>query len=337
MLWQTPWSGREHMTQNALERLIGLDDHEDSVTRRSLLREVTDAFMVAPDRYGRRDTTYFDLLLTRTATAMDERVRRILAMALIRAGAREEHVRTALNDLSSPNGRFLRRTAVQSRADLLAFLMDSCAEQPITPITGDTNLGDGNSLTLPALMRGWLYHYLTADYCAALAPKIGTDRINVLARTTERLRAEVTISAEEQARDQIVVARRTVKEWARRQAVTDDILSELLEARAMTEFIFAVMTRFDLDTATALRMLNDSSFESFAIVAKSQDIRSSVFAKKISGFRNRKPDHKQEDRILGLYDRIPVEAAERAMRFWRLRVSEASGGTAQAEEPALAS
>ena len=84
-------------------------------------------------------------------------------------------------------------------------------------------------------------------------------------------------------------------------------------------------------------MLNDSSFESFAIVAKSQDIRRSVFAKTIAGFRNRKTDDKQGDRILGLYDRIPVEAAERAMRFWRLRVSEASGGTAQAEEPALAS
>lgn len=326
----------ELVSKNTLDKLIDLDGQTDSNERRAILREVTDALMVAPDRYGRRETVYFDLLLSRCAQAMDDRVRRILAMALVRSGAREEHVRTALRDIPSPNGRFLRRSVTQTRADLLCFLQENTEPAPTTELVGDPAFSDGNSLTLPTLIREALYLYLTSQYCNAIAPKIGKDRTQLLQRTTARLQAEVVTAAEETAREEITIARRTVQDWTRRQAITDDLLADLLEARAMTEFIFALMARFDLDTATTLRMLNDASFESLAIMARSQNVRRSVFAKTVMGFRNRRTDDTQTNRILSYYEKLPQEAADRAVRFWRVRISDMSGGTVNSEASAFA-
>ena len=42
------------MSTGPLERLIALDPKTSSEERREVLREVTDSFIVAPDRYGRR-------------------------------------------------------------------------------------------------------------------------------------------------------------------------------------------------------------------------------------------------------------------------------------------
>ncbi|MEM6648702.1 MAG: DUF2336 domain-containing protein [Pseudomonadota bacterium] len=309
------------MSKSPLERLIEIDTAVSSEDRRDVLRDVTDTFMVAPDRYGRRDMSLFDLLLSRTASAMDERLRRVLALALVRSGARDEVVRFALTETPSPNGRFLRRSVMQTRQDILAFLQE---ESDDAAIDGDHTFADGNTLTLPALICHWLFQYQSTFYRKALSLKIGPDRSETLARAIERCRDKIVEDALVVAREEIVVARRTVKDWGRRQAITEDILAELLEARAMTEFIFALVGVFEFDTATTIRVLNDTSFESLAIAAKASDIRRSVFAKTILGFRQRKTDKTQTDRILSLYDKLPNEAAERAMRFWRVRVMELS-------------
>ncbi|WOI53985.1 DUF2336 domain-containing protein [Parvularcula sp. LCG005] len=307
------------MAQTPLEKLIALTGREPSDERRAVLREVTDPFMVAPDRYGSREMELFDILLSRVAQAMDQRVRRLLAMALVRTGAGDEVVRLALTGLPSCNINFLRRSVVQTRADLFRFLQENT---PMADIEGDDTFSDANSMTLPSLFLMWLYAFQVSSYLTALSPRIGDDRTRVLARAIERLRTNMVTESSESAREEIVIARRTVREWARRDAVTDDVLADLLESRAMTEFIFALMARFNLDAATTIRTLNDTTFESLAIVFKAHDVRRSVFAKTLAGFTNRKTDEGSRDRILRLYDRVTPEAAERAMRFWRIRVAD---------------
>lgn len=321
------------MAKSDFEQLIDLHSEDDgsaeaSDRRRKLLRSITDKFMVAADRYGHRDMEMFDLLLSSTARTMDQNIRKLMAMTLVRVGAREEHVRLVLNNTPSPNALFLRRSVVQMRQDLLATLQERVSNREIE---GDETLSDGNSLTLPAFFLNHLYTYIYEAYQENVSAKIGAERAKVVARTMERASHSITETAMRSARDEVVSARKTVREWVRRHAIDDELLSELLEARAMTEFVFALSAMFDLDIASTIRVLNDSSFESLAIAAKSQDIRRATFAKIIQGFRQRNGDCEHIERILGLYDKLPVETAERVMRFWRLRTADLGGSSAPSE------
>lgn len=310
------------MLGSPLLKLISLEEEGSSEGRRALLREVTDAFMVASDRYHRRDMAVFDLLLSRTATAMDVRLRRIITVALARAGAREEIVHHAISQIASPNERFLRRSVTQTVRDLCAFLIEN-SDGPGP--TEELSLDDGNSLTLPSLLTYWLYQYQLSFYCENLTPLMGAERTGTLLRSADRFREEVIKAASDAGREEVVIARRTIKDWTKHQTMTDDILVELLEARAMTEFIFACTTMFKLDVATLFRSLNDQTFESLAIIAKAHNVRRAVFAKTVFGFRHRRTDEGAAERVLPIYDRLPQETAERALRFLALRIAEASG------------
>lgn len=309
------------MAKGLIDALIDMDAL-GSDARRALLRAATDGLMVAPDRYSRKDMVLFDLLFSRAAQTMDQSVRRILALALIRAGAREAQVRAAMQETPSPNERILRRSVMQTQADILSILIENADPLEAPP----PELGDeGGMLSLSDELLTWLFYYQVSAYRAALSPRLGDARATTLARNVLRLRGETTAGAMVAARDEVVTARRTVRDWARRQSLSGEILVELLEARAMTEFVFALMTMFDLDAATALRALNDPSLESLAIVMKAGNVRRAAFTKIVTGFRYRRTDEGRIDRLLPLYDRLPTENAERVMRFWRLRVAESAG------------
>lgn len=311
------------LATSPLENLINLSETADSAERRAVLREVTEAMMAAPDRYGRREMSVFDLLLSRTANEIDRRLRRVLTLALIRAGAREEHTKLALKDLPSPNETFLRRSATQTKRDLLSLLMEKSRNAEIPAATAEDT---GNALALPDHFLLWLYQYQLTHYAGALTPKIGADRAEIMYRTALRAREALLATATEAAREEIVVARRTIRDWTRRRCVTEDLLSDLLESRAMTEFTFALMALFEVDTATAFRVLNDSSHESLAIACRSTGMKRSIFARMLSGFSDRATDSENIERILGLYERLPRPSAERAMRFWRLRAADLGEG-----------
>ena len=318
------------MPESPLEKLIGLDQHASSDERREVLRAVTDAFIVASDRYGHRHMQLFDLLLSRTANQMDQRLRRMIVLTLIRAGARDDHVRHVLSGIPSPNGRFLRRTVTQPVRDILSFFIENTTD---TELSQDLPLDDGNSVKLPTAILEWMFAYQLGYYRDTLSPKCGEDRVNLMARTANRFRAEIINSASEAGRDEVVVARRTVADWARTHSVTEAVLIELLEARAMTEFLLAAAQMFDMDVATVIRVMNDVTFHSCAIVMKAHHIRRASFAKIIGGFRHRKTDGELAEKVLPLYDKLTAEAAERSVRFWRVRVSDLD---ASSEKTALA-
>lgn len=311
------------MASGPVEILISLDPQAPSDERREVLRRVTDNFIVASDRYGRREMVLFDILLSRTANAMDLRLKKLIVMTLIRAGARDEHVRHALKVMPTPNERFLRRSVTQTVSDLMVFLRENADASDIPEgLTGE----DGSAVKLPSSLLFWMFHYQLTAYRDALLPKIGTDRVGLMERTAIKFREQIIAFAEEFGRDEIIIARRTVNDWTRRQAMTEEVLTELLEARAMTEFLLAAAHMFSVDVATMIRTVNDSSFQSLAILMKAHNIRRATFAKVIAGFQDRKSDVDASERILPLYDQLMPEAAERAIRFLRVRISDIGVG-----------
>lgn len=316
------------MPHTPLENLIAFDQDSASEERRAVLRSITDSFIVATDRYGRRDMAMFDLLLSRTATQMDHRLRKLIVMTLVRAGARDEHIRHALTQVRSPNERFLRRSVLQPVRDLLTFLQENADGDDLP---ADASLTDGNSVTLPTALLQWLFQYQLTVYRDALLARIGDERVGVMVRTAHRFRDNIISNAMEAGRDEVVVARRTIADWTRQGTITEEVLVELLESRAMTEFIFAMAEMFDMDIPTVIRVLNDTTMNSLAIVLKAHDIRRHTFSKIIEGFQSRQSDQQHDDTVLKLYDRLPLETAERAMRFWRVRVSDLEGQSEDAK------
>lgn len=309
---------------STLERLIALDGEERSDHRRAVLRDVTDMFMTAPDRYGRRDMSVFDLLLSRTAQALDIRIRRAALSVLEQYGVPRDDIATFAEETTSPNETFLRRSVTQTAKDIFLFLREHTDDMgEDAPV----NLEDGHSLQLPSALPFWIAEYHLKYYADRIRIVYGTDAANAFTTVLRETRDEIISSAIEAGRTEIVIARRTVKDWSRQGIVNDTVLAELLEARAMTEFIFASSALFDIDTCTMVRVLNDASFESLAVIAKSKNVRRSILAKTLFGFRRRRTDEGATERLLPLYDLLPQETAERAVRFWRVRVSELNGST----------
>lgn len=315
------------MAKTILQQLIEFQTQPDGLAassddRRMLFRLATDRLMVATDRYGDRATEHFDILLSRTAGAIEQHIRKLVALTLVRAGARDEHVRLALSAAPNPNAAILRRSVVQYRKDILMTLTEKSG---VEPSTEQQCFADGTSYTLPSCFAQNLYCYIGKIYVEAVRPKVGNDRADVVLRTLQRGRTTIITATRETIKDEIQTARKMVSDWLKRQAVNDDLLAELLDARAMTEFIFAISARFDTDIATTIRILNDSTFESLAITCKAKDMKRSTFAKIIFGISGREGDRNLADRVLPLFDRLDVETAERVMRFWRVRCADLCG------------
>ncbi|ADM09664.1 hypothetical protein PB2503_08044 [Parvularcula bermudensis HTCC2503] len=307
------------MSTHALQRLIAFDTLGGSQDRRRMLRDVTEKFMVCEDRYGRRNTSLFDLLLSRTASAMDRKSRRMIVALLAKAGMDEKEARNLIIGLNSPNRRFLRGTVTRPIGDLFLYFKEAADPGDLDP---NIPLKEGHSLHLPEPMPDWLFQCQVTFFLKQLTPQIGEDRAQFLRKAFDKLRSDVVKAACDAGREEIILARRKIKEWTRVRPVDDDLLLELLGARAMTEFIFAGMEFFDVDAATMFRILNDRSFDCFAIACRARDVRRSVFAEALTRFNARDTDDLLEEPILHTYDQLPRETAERVMRFWQIRVKE---------------
>ena len=69
--------------------------------------------------------------------------------------------------------------------------------------------------------------------------------------------------------------------------------------------------------------MKDRSWESLAIACRAADLERPTFAKIVFGMQKSEKEQNKALRILDLYTKIPQEAAERVMRFWRVRAQAA--------------
>ena len=128
--------------KSSLELLIEFPKEGSSEERRDLMRLCTNSFLAAADRYGSRDNELFDLLFSRTLTAMDHRLRRGLAMAMAKSDVPKEHVKKMLDGDTSGIAHILRRSPTQPCHDILTTIREKSAslykapEKPASPEDG---------------------------------------------------------------------------------------------------------------------------------------------------------------------------------------------------------
>ena len=117
------------------------------------------------------------------------------------------------------------------------------------------------------------------------------------------------------------------------QAEADAICATLVQTGAITENLMVTLARqkrwrevtavfarlAGLDAQTAGRVLNDPHPEALAIAARACRFDRSTFSTLVLERQSGALSVSETYDLVGLYDRVPPEAAQRVMRFWRIR------------------
>ncbi len=158
---------------------------------------------------------------------------------------------------------------------------------------------------------------------ALIDQAIATNRKKILTLATSDVKAEVH------------EAQQFINDKARANAINEMLLKELIETKRATEFLLAFAHYTGIDSATASKILQDGTWESLAISCRAAKLERSTFAKIVFGLQKSHDQQSSALRILDLYLKVPQDAAERVMRFWRVRAQSAAKEGGSQKKPTL--
>lgn len=104
--------------------------------------------------------------------------------------------------------------------------------------------------------------------------------------------------------------------------LTESYLVDLLRNRSLAEFLFGFARLSGVDINTAKRILQDRSAEALAIACKASRFDRATFSTFVlltDVNQHRTPD--EVNALMDLYTQVSIQAAQRTMRFWRVRQS----------------
>lgn len=363
-----------------LKQLIDVAREGSTDTRCDLLREITDVFMAAPDRYTSAEMQHFDVILSKVTESVEIALRQEIAEKLADTpNAPRNLVRQLALDEISVAQPILERSSALSEDDLIRVIrqrtqdhMKAISRRREVPQTVSAELverGDKDVLVTLAENRGAKFSGDTmsrlVEHSRAL-PELQTpltERYDIPANLLTQMyffvssalkreilkrsdlldpalidaaiegnRAKILKQAVDDAHTDLAAARRFVEEKIAAGLVNESLIKDLVETRRSTEFLLVFAHQAGVDPATAQRILKDKSFESLAIACRSAGFERSTFAKVVFSLQRGEAEQQKALRILDLYLKVPQEAAERVMRFWRVR-TEAASATEEKPKP----
>lgn len=306
-----------------LEQLIDFPRDGESAERRELMRLCTDRLLAAPDRYGIREMEFFDLLYSNTARQMDTHTRKLMIATLAKAGLPREKSHALIMAPPSMLGQILRRSATQTMPDLVDMIRDKTRSHfgpnALAP-AGEIHLPE-HRFTLPAALLAEMFCFIRLSITREAVSR-GQGKLAPLIAHSVRLNGQRLIEESSiEARDAILEARTAVQRRIRERKMNEAFLEELLATGHSLQFTLGLTHMLDVDTTTILRILNDATWESLAIACRASRISRSAFSKFVNSMHKREDDKHSALRIMGLYEKLPRESADRVMRFWQVRVS----------------
>jgi len=150
------------------------------------------------------------------------------------------------------------------------------------------------------------------DRSAELDPEI-VDR--VLAQTERKIMKDANRRSDERSRAQQFIDRKVEL-----RELSETLLVNLARANRLEELVcgFARIAKIDEDTAG--RILKDPSGEGLAIACKATRLDRSTFSTlAVIGVQKKHRSVQETRDLFEIYDQIPQDMAQRAMRFWRVR------------------
>ncbi|MDZ7629075.1 MAG: DUF2336 domain-containing protein [Parvularculaceae bacterium] len=350
-----------------LKLLIDVAREGSTEKRADLLREITDVFMAAPDRYTSSEMQHFDVILSKVTESVEIALRAEIAEKLADvANAPRNLVRQLALDEITVAQPILERSAALSEDDLIKVVqqrtqdhMKAISRRREIPASLSAELverGDKDVLVMLASNQGAQFtgdtmtklvehsraiadlqtplterydlppHLLTQMYffvSSALKREIlkRSDLLDpaLIDQAIEGNRVKILKQAIDEAGAEVGDARRFIESKIRAKQLNETLLKDLIEHRRSTEFLLAFAHFVGVDPSTAQRIFSDKSFESLAIACRAAGLERSTFAKFVFGLQKGIEDQQKSLRVLDLYLKVPQEAAERVMRFWRVR------------------
>lgn len=117
-----------------------------------------------------------------------------------------------------------------------------------------------------------------------------------------------------------VEAEKQVRILRMRGAVTPAVLAGFLRARETTKFLVALSEMAEIDFNTARRILDRRELDALSIVCKAAGFERSLYLTFAVLILDRDSNAMGRAREYGeLYEALPREAAQRTIRFWRMR------------------
>lgn len=361
-----------------LKQLIAVAKEDSSHKRRDLLREITDVFMAAPDRYSSTEMQHFDVIMSRVTQTVEEALRRELADKLADIPTAPHGLINQLaNDEISVAEPILQRSTALGETDLIKIIRvrsqahlkaitkrdeipQSVSEELVAKGDKDVlvSLAQNKGAQIPSsTMKKMVEHSRSLPELQApmtgrydLAPQLLTQMYffvssalkkeilkrsdmldpSLIDQAIKSNRKKILTAASVDVRLEVQEAHRYIADKVRANAINETLLKELIEMKRATEFLLAFSHFAGIDAATTTRILQDQSWESLAIASRAAGLERTTFAKIVFGLQKNYETQAKALRILDLYLKIPQEAAERVMRFWRVRAQSAAreaGGT----------
>lgn len=350
-----------------LKQLIAIAKEDSGDKRQELLREITDVFMAAPDRYTSAEMQHFDVILSKVTESVEIALRREIAEKLADTpNAPKNLIRQLAHDEITVAEPVLKRSRALSEEDLIRVIrqrsqahLKAITERPEVPESVSSELverGDKDVLVSLAQNKGARLGAETMEKLVEHSRTIGELQAPMAGRydlpphlltqmyffVSSALKKEIlrrsdlldpalideAVNANRQkildqsvasAQSEVERAQQFIRERIARDTLNEALLKELIEGRKSTEFLLAFSHYAGIDTSTGQRILGDRTWESLAITCRAAGLERNTFAKIVFGLQRTAEEQNKALRILDLYLKIPQEAAERVMRFWRVR------------------
>ena len=117
-------------------------------------------------------------------------------------------------------------------------------------------------------------------------------------------------------------AEKAVRTLRLKNAITPSVLAGFLRNRETTKFLVALSEMAGIDFQTARRILDKRELDALSIVCKAAGFDRSLFLTFAVLILDRDSNAMGRAREYGeLYDTLPIESAQRTIRFWRMRRS----------------
>ena len=362
-----------------LKQLIEVAREGSTEKRADLLREITDVFMAAPDRYTSTEMQHFDVILTKVTESVEMALRIEISEKLADIpNAPKNLIRQLALDEIVVAKPILERSPALSEEDMIRVIrqrsqdhMKAISRRREVPETVSAELverGDkdvlvtlaenqgarftGDTMTklvehsrtindlqaplterydLPANLLTQMYFFVSSALKREILRRSDLLDPALIDEAIEGNRTKILKQAVDGAHTEVAAARKFVEEKIKAGLLNETLLKDLVDQRRSTEFLLSFAHYVGVDTSTAQGILQDRTFESLALACRAAGLERSTFAKIVFTLQRGDAEQQKALRILDLYLKVPQEAAERVMRFWRVR-TEAPASEAQ-EKP----
>jgi uncharacterized protein (DUF2336 family) len=174
--------------------------------------------------------------------------------------------------------------------------------------------------SVPLDLLNELYHKTEAGLRQEITAKFGQVESAELERAFERSRIRLT-SRYRQLPDDIAVARKNLAALEAKRQLAPAFLVTLLREGAgkRTTFLLAFAKLADVEFEVVQRAVDKPTFDMLALLCRGAGFERSLFVTLAVGLDKSGGGLTKAEEFGGLYESVPVRAAQRALRFWKVR------------------